>query len=365
MSLPWLKKIGWPRFSLRTFLILILLTGCGFGVASRWYRQVYARSQAQRAIVARLTPTTKSWQRPPLYLDYAPEQEMDFVTTFARKWIHPEYQRKFKSALVSGDLVEQSPPLDLRQLFGVEELTFHEYAKPINEKTLVEAFQVSGLKHFQARVATDPDVPGKIDWSVASSALELQSLNLTGNLLRDELAAELGKLPRLRFVNGSGFTLKGLSLLAKAPQLRELHLHLRLPEEKSSLPLDSPLLAGERQAMEQFFDQLATNPHLTELSLHGPFLASPESLAKFCENSKIVKLHLSVTHLDPKCLAQFAKLPNLEIITIRAQGISPDDFTRLAPAKKLEWLLIGNRFSYQDIWRLNEKLPNLIIQRAP
>ena len=107
------KLLSLRRFSLRTFLFLVLLAGCGFGLISRWYRGVVSSGEAQLRISANSN------------VEYEVDLNPSWFTRLVRRTIHSEYLRRFKRATFTTDMADQ---LELANDFansdGVGEVEF-------------------------------------------------------------------------------------------------------------------------------------------------------------------------------------------------------------------------------------------------
>jgi hypothetical protein len=347
-----------PRFSLRTFLLLVLLLGCGFGGFTRWYQTVRQSGNAQLRLVQDISPFP--FEPSPLEAQYPSQQSPSWFTSLVRKWVHTEYNRPFEHVTLPSHLIDTARARDVKIAFGVKSLYIQ--GGPIIPNNAALLFQARGL-HLLS-------ISGSGNWPEDTllqlkHARQLRKFS-TGLILSDPVSLELSKLPDLTEIRLTASRPEAIPILASAKKLEKLEIMaLRHSQVDFRAPGESVTEFSQRsrRATQKALPLLAKNPNFSYLSIDGPLGLSREDLAPFCRASKLKTLHLHSPELDPECLEEIAKLESLETLTLYDLPILNHHLAPLTKAKNLKQLTIGPNISAQSIRELRKQLPGCKIER--
>lgn len=347
------------QFSLRTAAILFLFLTIAFGLAGRWIHDVRQRGEEQLRLVNRCKVRSKQSL---VFGDviYAPEAKVDRFTTLVRRWVHPEYARRFSWIRVSGPFLEAAPPISLSRLFGADDVQILMSTRDGN--LTLEAFQIPEVKHLAIGYMAREEVTGSWKWSMVSQATELETLSLSDKHANNDLLARVADLPALEKLSVENCRPSALIALASIRNLNELHLSLQLSDTPGR-PLSSEQAKIAGRDLQEAFDELANREKFTSLRITGHFPANQSTLIRFCAKSPLRELTLHKVQTDPAWLCEIAKLPALQVLEIDDPLLTDDDLSLFASAKSLKSILVGPNISGDAILKLREKLPNCQVFR--
>jgi hypothetical protein len=358
--------MNWPRpslrFSLRTGLILFLLIGAGLGFVSRWVHEIKVRGDAQLRTLSR---RGRSWRVDQAHVQasYSKAEVDSQFTDLVRKWVHPEYQRKYDGAYITGrHLADMDLARDLGKSFGLAELDLQ--ADSISSEFAKAVFSVKGLERVGLRVGWDNAQHSSLLLELRH-ACSLRELS-TNSFLSEEIAAELAQLPMLETVSVYSCSPEAIASLAKAKLLKSLHVRsIRHSESDFRGIAENAALFNERsrKAIKSAMDQLAGNSQFESLRIDGPLNLQVEDWRAFSKRSRLKGLHLSNSEMSPNCIAAIVELPFLEKFTIYDVAIDDGHLAPLTTAKNLKEVLIGPNVSGEAILAIREKMPSLKIHR--
>lgn len=360
------KLLSMRRFSLRTFLILVLLLGCGFGILARWHRTVIIPGDAQLRIQARSGNRPKLISNPPRQISvtfgvsHTPDHNSSWLKPFLRKWIHSEYDRRFDRVSFLGVCVDD---LELAKDFassnGVREAWFD--VERVTPDFAAEFFRTQGIRelHFQS-IPADPRESELLFRSVLQSR-SLESISLDGSFLCEEAAIEIAKLPKLNKLKLDSCTPETLCQFANCNSLQSLSIRsLRSNANDFRATDESEEMFAERarRCLQKFLAEVSNSPNLKTLGIGGTLGITPNDLHDFCANSQVENLGLSDPSWSPECLAEIARLPRLESLRLCDLNLKDEHLTMLHQARSLKSLTIGPNVSPEAIKALRAALPN-------
>ena len=344
------------RFGVGLFLAICIL----FGFAARWYHGVRRRGDVQQAFAAKCVEQQRLGKLR-MIASYADEGKVDSTTQFLRKWVHPEYGREFRYVAAFADPLAQTPSIDPRLFFGVED--FH-LMIPVRSTSIAAFFEIPNLKQLRIEAGRmlkeESDV---VDWTRVRSARNLEVLVLESSIVEVDLATELSDLPELSKVSLYMLSPGAFAKLASSPKLSDLSVGLLLPGGPRQKPLSEEETRAVRRSLKAAFDELANRSQLDRLSLSGRLPVTPTDLSTFCDKSSVKELTLRYCQVAPEVLAEFAKLPDLEKLDIHDPKLEDGHLAGLVGAKKLKSISVGPEISGEAIVVLREKMPQCEIWR--
>jgi hypothetical protein len=288
-----------PRFSLRSFLLFVLILSFVLG----WLGKLQLRTRQQRAIIAQI------------------------------KQVHGSvsYQTPGAETLQS---VPPLGPLLLRQLVGDEAFTdvrsvsFPRTAN-VTDETLTLLFQLP----------------------------EIREVGLSGKGLTEDGVAHLARLPKLRDLYISHVTAAGLRRLASAHELRELVLSFHDTDDD----VISGVADLKQLTLIQLFDTSVTAKGLSALSnltaleevnLLGSAKVGDGALKHVAGLDNVRTLMLCGTSIGDSDLAELPKMWRLENLNLLGTNVTDAGLTHLANCRELKSLVLPSAITDQGVQAL-------------
>lgn len=365
------KLLSMRRFSLRTFLILVLLLGCGFGFLARWHRTVILPGNAQLRIQAKSGVRPKLVSNPARrasaisFISHAPDLQQSWLRPFLRKWVHSEYEHHFGRVHFMGNCVDD---LDLAKDFamsnGVERVMFD--ADQVSPEFAAEFFRTPKIRKLDLQRLPRTPPESKPFFRYLTQAKALESLSLGESFLSEEAAMEIAKLPNLKELTLDSCTPEAMSRLAKCNSLEQLSIRtLRSSEQNFRAPQETEIIFAQRarRSMKEFLTAMSKSPNLKSLSITGTLGLKPEDLREFCTNSQVERLGLYDPTWSPECLAEIARLPRLESLRLYDLNLQDEHLKMLYQVKSLKSLTIGPNISPEAIKALKGAIPDCKVGR--
>ena len=217
------------RFSLRTFLFLVLLLGCGFGILARWHRTVIIPGNAQLRIQAKSGNRPKLISNPPgqisvtFGVSYLPDQDLVWLAPTLRKWVHSEYDRRFDKVSFLGVCVDD---LELAKDFalsnGFDSVWFD--VERVSPEFAAEFFRTQGIRELHLQSTPAASQESELFFRSASQSNSLESISLGSGFLCEEAAIEIAKLPNLKEFQMDSCTPEMLCRLTDCTSLESLSI---------------------------------------------------------------------------------------------------------------------------------------------
>jgi Leucine-rich repeat (LRR) protein len=416
-----------PRFSLRTFVIVVALLGVGFGLAGNFWRRV----QQQRAIVAQIEAAGGKvnydyefgmGEDLELYLEGGDRGVFRYGKTDdgrrMRRSIHPsgseieeiemppgpEWLRRLLgddafARITEVDLAwfrpEESEPLDTAILLKLRNLKVLRLSPPeIKDESLAIAARLPFLRALELRGKDgDVSVHGMAQLAKISS---LQSLVLHGPWVNDEILVPVGELSRLKIltvassekvtsgmlahisddnrirelsiVDCRSFDDRGTEHLERLKHLKELWL-FRCPVSDDTLRHISGLHELEFLMLEGTEVSDPGMVHLTGLhKLKRLILArtkiSDAGLESLRNLDKLESLMLGETKVTDDGLPVLAELTELKDLHLFPTEITDEGLVHLRSLQNLKRLSIGPHISVEAANELREAMPGCEIHRV-
>lgn len=360
------KLLSMRRFSLRTFLILVLLLGCGFGILARWHRTVIIpgdaqlRIQAQSGARSQWIPGSTSLFTSVFRTTYVLEPKPTWLTTLIRRWVHSEYEHCFAWVQFSGTyMTDVGLAKDFALSNGVEKVMFD--TDHIAPEFASEFFRTPKIRELHLKSTPRTIQDNEAFFQHLSQAKALEVLWLGDGFLSVEAAIQIASLPNLTTLNVDSCTPETLPQLANCQSLEQLSIRiLRSNEQDFRASQESEINFSER-ARRSVKDCLATmskSQRFKSLSISGTLGLMPADLHDFCTHSQVEKLGISDPNWSPDCLAEIARLPRLESLRLYDLNLKDEHLTMLHQARSLKSLTIGPNVSPEAIKALRAALPN-------
>lgn len=346
-------RVGLPRFSLRTGLILFLVLGSGLGLAARFWREIRERGEAQKWLAGR-GALGRTSQRDVVFLNYMPEEERSWFVSVVRKWVHPEYDRKIQSISIGRNGLSEEGAAKITRVFDVHGIIVYGVLSEASLATVVTAPGLETLA-LDATVTSKGAAP---DWGLIKRATSLHWITIGSDTqMRESAAIQLGRLPQLTTVTIHGRDMRVATAFAKSPRLTEFHLEgPRGPREYTSTQGEIDPVWNAN--LGRVLDALARLPRLKRVRLCGSELNDPAVLTSFANTSNLKILHLERDFVTPLCLAEFAKLKKIETLHLHYTPISAEHLKILSGMKSLYGLHGLLKATPQEIERLESVLPH-------
>lgn len=365
------KLLSLRRFSLRTFLFLVLLLGCGFGFLARWHRTVIIPGDAQLRIQAKSGNRPKLISNPPrkasviFGVSYLPEAEPSWLTTLIRKWVHSEYEHRVDIVHFLGGRVDD---IDLAKDFagssGVNEVRFS--VDQIAPEFAAEFFRTQGIQDLSLQKLPPTREESEIFFRALTQAKALEALSLDEGFLGEEAASEIAGLPSLKRLSLDSCTPEALPRLAHCKTLEQLSIRtLRSSDQdfRAAQESEAHFAQRARRGMQLFLNTMSKSPCLKSVGISGTLGLKPEDLREFCTNSQVERLGLDDPSWFPECLAEIARLPRLESLRLYDLNLQDEHLKMLYQAKSLKTLTIGPNVSLEAIKALKAAIPHCKVGR--
>lgn len=348
------------RFSLRGFLFLILMAGCGFGAFMRWHNDIRDSGNAQLRLTSR-SGDPDSMVR----VGYTAEPAPGWMTNLVRAWIHADYQRRFSSVSFGGAMKWQ---LDVAQDFaksnGVQRVVIDE--PKLSPEFAEVFFRSKGIQLLQFRKFLLPCDEAKPVFHALTQATQLEEISLEDGYLCDLAASEIAKLPKLKRLHLDMCNPETLPQVAKCSCIERLHIkRLRSSEEFVLGPGESEamFIQRSRQSTREMLRTLADRPRFTSLHIEGTLGIRADDLRVFTASTKIQSLSLHSPQMSPECLAEIARCSQLQELQIYDFPIRDEHLPLLKDAQSLKSLTIGPNVSWEAIRQLRSLLPQCTVNR--
>jgi hypothetical protein len=335
----------WLRFSLRSFLVMVVVIG--FGAA--WLGSVMQRVRQQRQIVAQLK---------------AHRAEVAY-----------DYQCREASADSPG-------PWILRRIFGddafahVEWIWLKKQALPADFKLLADLpklkeVSVDGPRTNDelAAIVRLPDL--KLYYSAATLEVEqlrsvpqLTSLTLHDTSNIDDVLSGVPQLPRLQTLQllRTNVTSRGIAEVAKLTQLRQFHCYgtgfvddAALEQLKNLTSLES-LHIRNSAIPDAGLMHLSSLQHLQSLDISGSQI-SDAGLKHLVGLPALLDLNLSSTQITDAGMPAIGRLQSLRVLKIHYTAVTDEGIAQLSVLRTLKGLMVGPNVTREAAERLHSQLP--------
>jgi hypothetical protein len=296
-------KRSWFRFTLRTFLVVVLV----LGVACGWLGNALRRQQHQRRIVRQLEARGHTVAYDYQLVDGPPTPPGpwvlrgcfgdDLFAYVSHVTLSGKYERDDFRAL------RELPKLD--DVYGGQLITDAELVAHIS---CISKLRTLALK-------TSGDILGDL-----SAAKELESLTLYGDKICD---ADLHVLPRLRKLKHLGFlrtqlTAAGMEHVSQMPELRTLRIY-------DGMAIDDTALIP-----------IGRLSRLEDLAL-GQTGITDDGLRHLHGLNQLKKLDLRITNITDEGIAHLASFDKLQELTLNA-NITDAGMRKLTALQSLKYL---------------------------
>jgi hypothetical protein len=321
-----------PRFSLKTFLIAVVLTGAACGGVAAWRQSIVDQADRHASAMQALDLRTAN----PVIRD---QDKYPAYVNFVRTWIHPRAFEMRDRICAPHDYWTPEHIAALKNLNGLEDVTCF-----FDRLTVEDAHCLAAIPELrQLSVSFKEFEPGAL--AAIASIQTLESLS-THDVVDDAFFEALRAHPKLTALSldESPLSMKHAQILATIPQLEELEIR-GAKSDPQALPIlantkiTTLTIAMERCAPEalkslkqsqlkslflscpQFekgtIKAIAGARHLQRLQLDGSIDIEPGELAALSNCTALNGLQLKSVRLNSEQFGALTSHPTL--MTIRAR----------------------------------------------
>jgi hypothetical protein len=326
------KRRWWPRYSLRTFLVAMLLVGVGLGCLGIYWN----RLRRQRQIVAKIEAADGE-----VLYDYQfgaasdrrivdpYEDAVDALMTSMSK-THDGRRTRIRTTLTESLVEVETPPGPklIRRMIGDDAFA-----------------NVENVSFFD----WDSQPPGKLDPQLLLELPQLKCVDLVDRQVNDEWLRQVAKVPQLRIANLFGdkdgtASAKGLASFESARQLEDLSIAGEWLQDDTVKgiaglrQLRSLTIASAPSVTSAVFSNLDQLTELRELAILRAEKVNDQGTETLRGLRQLRQLMLFHTSISDDCLAHLRELKHLEALNVSWTNVGDTGLESLKGLSNLKYL---------------------------